>query len=303
MNRNTKENLFSLIDTDSVKGRNFIKMHGLENHFAIFDGRDEIFLPDKYQISSICDPKKGIGADQVIILEKPTEEGLTAGATVFMRILNVDGREAEACGNATRCVAWLLMTMDRTQGVNIETLAGVLNCSLLENNWVKCEMGRISMTPESIPLSKEVNTLNADFQIGPLINPVISSIGNPHITFFVEKIDNIDIEKWAPKIQADELFPEGVNVGIAEVIDKHNLQLKVYERGAGLTTACGSGACAAVFAANARDMNVAKKMDVIMPAGKMVIEVSDDASVSMSGPVAYSYSGLWQYTQKHESNN
>ena len=112
MKRNTKENLFSLIDTDSVPGRNFIKMHGLENHFAIFDGRDEIFLPDKYQISSICDPRKGIGADQVIILEKPTEEGITAGATVFMRILNVDGREAEACGNATRCVAWLLMTMD-----------------------------------------------------------------------------------------------------------------------------------------------------------------------------------------------
>ena len=270
------------------EGRSFIKMHGLENHFAIFDARQEPFMPSKKEIIKICDSELGVGADQVIIIENSSSH-----ADAFMRIINVDGFEAEACGNATRCIAWLLMKEFNKKQVKIETLAGILSCYLLQDDWVKCDMGRISVKSENIPLSMNIDTLQPEIEIGPLKDGVITNIGNPHITFFVDQIDAIDIEKWAPVIQEDKLFPRQVNVGIAEILDNENINLKVYERGAGLTAACGTGACVAVFAAHTKGLISNKKINVLMAAGKMIIELQAEKKVSMSGPVTYLYSGLW----------
>jgi len=270
------------------KGRSFIKMHGLENHFAIFDARQEPFMPSKKEIIKICDSELGVGADQVIIIENSSSH-----ADAFMRIINVDGFEAEACGNATRCIAWLLMKEFNKKQVKIETLAGILSCYLLHDDWIKCDMGRISIKSENIPLSMNIDTLQPEIEIGPLKDGVITNIGNPHITFFVDQIDAIDIEKWAPVIQEDKLFPKQVNVGIAEILDNENISLKVYERGAGLTAACGTGACVAVFAAYTKGLISNKKINVLMAAGKMIIELQAEKKVTMSGPVTYLYSGLW----------
>ena len=274
------------------KGRSFIKMHGLENHFAIFDARQEPFMPSKKEIIKICDSELGVGADQVIIIENSSSH-----ADALMRIINVDGFEAEACGNATRCIAWLLMKEFNKKQVKIETLAGILSCYLLQDDWVKCDMGRISVKSENIPLSMNIDTLQPEIEIGPLKDGVITNIGNPHITFFVDQIDAIDIEKWAPVIQEDKLFPRQVNVGIAEILDNENINLKVYERGAGLTAACGTGACVAVFAAYTKGLISNKKINVLMAAGKMIIELQAEKKVTMSGPVTYLYSGLWNDTE------
>ena len=274
------------------KGRSFIKMHGLENHFAIFDARQEPFMPEKNEIIRICDSILGIGVDQVIIIENSSSH-----ADAFMRIINVDGFEAEACGNATRCIAWLLMKEFNRKKIKIETLAGILNCCLLDDEWVKCEMGRITVKPENIPLSMNINTLQLGIEIGPLKDGVITNIGNPHITFFVDQIDAIDIEKWAPVIQEDKLFPKQVNVGIAEILDSENIRLKVFERGAGLTAACGTGACVAVYSAYKKGLTSNKKINVLMAAGKLIIELQAEQKVSMSGPVTYLYRGLWNDTE------
>ena len=274
------------------EGRSFIKMHGLENHFAIFDARQEPFMPSKKEIIKICDSELGVGADQVIIIENSSSH-----ADALMRIINVDGFEAEACGNATRCIAWLLMKEFNKKQVKIETLAGILSCYLLQDDWVKCDMGRISVKSENIPLSMNIDTLQPEIEIGPLKDGVITNIGNPHITFFVDQIDAIDIEKWAPLIQEDKLFPRQVNVGIAEILDNENINLKVYERGAGLTAACGTGACVAVFAAYTKGLISNKKINVLMAAGKMIIELQAEKKVTMSGPVTYLYSGLWNDTE------
>ena len=288
MNKKKRKSLWHSESDQKNKGRSFIKMHGLENHFAIFDARQEPFVPEKNEIMRICDSKLGIGVDQVIIIENSSSH-----ADAFMRIINVDGFEAEACGNATRCIAWLLMKEFNRKKIKIETLAGILKCYLIDDDWVKCEMGRITVKPENIPLSMNINTLQPEIEIGPLKDGVITNIGNPHITFFVDQIDAIDIEKWAPVIQEDKLFPKQVNVGIAEILDSENIRLKVFERGAGLTAACGTGACVAVYAAYKKGLTSNKKINVLMTAGKMIIELQAEQKVSMSGPVTYLYSGLW----------
>jgi len=273
-------------------GRYFIKMHGLRNHFVIVDGRSEAYQPTPDEIIGICDPQSGIGGDQLIVLEKPTAQGLAAGACAFMRILNVDGREAEACGNATRCVAWLLLEERDADELLVETVAGLIGCRRTGDLEVACTMGAVSMDWQAIPLNREVDTCHVDLGDGPLTDGVALTIGNPHVVFFVDTVDAVDLEALAPAIQQNELFPNGVNVGIAEVIDGARLRSVVYERGAGLTSACGSGACVAAFAALARGLTDERDLTVSMPAGDVRIEISDDGVATMTGPVAYCFSGF-----------
>jgi len=268
-----------------------VKMHGLKNHFVIVDGRDASYCPGKDEIIAVCDPQSGVGADQLVIIEPPSEAAKERGAHAFMRILNVDGREVEACGNATRCVAWLLLQETGAENVNLETKAGVLLCQRAGDRQVRCEMGKVSMDWRDIPLSCEADTLHLDIDAGPLSAATALSIGNPHIVFFVDDMDAIDLPALAPSLQANDLFPNEVNVGLAQLLDADNLRLKVYERGAGLTTACGSGACVAVYAAIARGLTEARKMTVTMPAGQVVIEIHADDTAVMTGPVAHCFSG------------
>ena len=268
-------------------GRFFIKMHGLRNHFVITDARTEPYRPDEQEIVRICDPQTGPGGDQLIVIE----QARNSCADVFMRILNVDGREAEACGNATRCIAWLLMEEQKNDEVIVETLAGPLECKRTGSMQVSCAMGRVSMAWRDIPLAEERDTCHLDISFGPLSDGVALAIGNPHVVFFVDDLDAVDIEAIAPQIQQHPLFPNQVNVGVAQMTSEDGMRLTVYERGAGLTTACGSGACVAAYAAHARGLTDRNKMTIEMPAGAVGIEITDAAMAIMSGPVAYCYSG------------
>jgi diaminopimelate epimerase len=208
-----------------------------------------------------------------------------------MRILNVDGREVEACGNATRCVAWLLMEEQNSDEVVVETLAGPLECKRAGSMQVSCAMGRVTMAWQDIPLAEERDTCHLDLSFGPLSDAVALAIGNPHVVFFVDDLDAVDIEAIAPQIQEHPLFPNQVNVGVAQMTSEDGMRLSVYERGAGLTTACGSGACVAAYAALARGLTDRKKMSIELPAGAVDIEITDDAMAIMTGPVAYCFSG------------
>jgi diaminopimelate epimerase len=275
-------------------GRFFIKMHGLRNHFVITDARSAAYRPEVLEIVRICDPTTGVGGDQLLIIQPPTDRGRSGGASAFMRILNVDGREVEACGNATRCVAWLLMEESGGDEIVLETLAGTIDCNRNGEHEVSCAMGKISMNWQDVPLAGQRDTLHLRLDHEPLSDGVALNIGNPHVVFFVDDIDAIDIEGIAPEIQKDPLFPEEVNVGVAEIEAPDRMRLKVYERGAGLTTACGSGACAAVYAAIARGLTDKSKITVSLPAGDLLIEIRKDGNAIMAGPVAYCFSGFYQ---------
>ncbi len=272
----------------ALSGRSFIKMHGLRNHFVITDARKEPYRPEVEEIARICDLQIGVGADQLIVIENATD----SSAHVFMRIYNVDGREVEACGNATRCVGWLMLEESGSDAVVVETLAGMLECRRQGELLVSSEMGRITMDWQAIPLAEERDTLHLDFECGVLRDPVALAIGNPHVVFFVDNPGDVDIETIGPEIQGNLLFPNGVNVGVAMLRSPDQIQLLVYERGAGLTAACGSGACVAAYAARARGLTNAKRITVDMPAGPVDIELRDDHSAVMTGPVEYCFRGF-----------
>jgi len=274
---------------DKPPGRFFIKMHGLQNHFVITDAREQPYRPNGDEIRRICEPKAGVGADQLVIIEPPGD----ARAGAFMRLFNVDGREVEACGNATRCIAWLLMEEQRVDEFVLETLAGRIECRRTGDKEVSCVMGQVRMNWQDVPLAEERNTLHLNLDYGPLTDGVALNIGNPHIVFFVDDLDSVDIESLAPRIQKDALFPNGVNVGIAQIQSNDHMRLTVFERGAGLTTACGSGACVAVYAARARGLTNKNEMTVGMPAGDIGIEIRDDGTAVMTGPVAFCFSGYF----------
>ncbi len=272
-----------------ARGRPFIKMNGLRNHFVIVDAREEPFEPDTSGVVKICDQQVGVGADQLIILERART---VAGADAFMRIINMDGREAEACGNATRCVAWLLLEERQGDDVTIETLAGALRCERIGKQLVRCEMGRVSMDWRRIPLREERDTLHLDIRNGALSDAAAASVGNPHAVFFVDDLDAIDVASLAPPLQVHPLFPEQANIGVAQMQDGARMRLSVYERGAGLTMACGSGACAAVFVANARGLLDAPRASVELPGGTVDIEIRADDVALMSGPVDFNFEGF-----------
>ena len=272
-------------------GRPFLKMHGLRNHFIIVDGRDEPWQPGTEEAVRLCDQQAGVGADQIVVVEKPSATGKARDALAFVRFWNVDGREVEACGNATRCVAWLLLEEQAADHLSLETRAGVLQCRRIGPQQVSTGMGRISMDWRDIPLSAERDTCHLDLEYGALRDAVALNIGNPHVVFFVDSVDDVDIETLAPRIQSDPLFPQSVNVGIAEMSSDSRMRLKVYERGAGLTMACGSGACVAVFAALARGLTECRRMTVTLPGGDLDIEILADGMAVMAGPVAFSFGG------------
>ena len=278
----------------SPEGRFFIKMQGLHNHFVIVDGRVERYQPSTADTVQVCNPRTGVGGDQLVILEKPTAQGTAAGASTFVKILNVDGREVEACGNATRCVAWLLLEEAGAEQVTLETLAGLIDCRRAGPLQVSCTMGKVSSTWQDVPLAEPRDTLNLDLGIAGLGPAVALNIGNPHVIFFVDDIAAIDVETVAPVIQNNPLFPDQVNVGFARMQTVEYMDLVVYERGAGLTTACGSGACVAVYAARLRGLTTLSALTVAMPAGEMDIAIEDDNRAVMTGPVGYCFSGYLQ---------
>lgn len=253
--------------------RPFIKMHGLRNHFVFLDCRRS-HLPSRTDVIRICDVHEGVGAEQVITIEPPR----TPGAAAFMGIHNTDGTEAEACGNATRCLAWLLFDETGRDEVTIDSLGGLLHCRR-EGEWeVSVTLGPITVENPHLPLAS-----------GPLKDGVALSIGNPHAVFFVE--GEVDVPAAAPAIAGDPLFPAGVNVGVARVMDDRTLRLAVWERPGMLTEACGTGACVAAYAGRMRGLLKGDAITVHLPGGTLQIKLLPDGRAVMTGSVALCCTG------------
>ena len=269
----------------------FLKMHGLGNDFVVLDARGgalDLTVPRR---RAIADRRLGVGCDQLIVLEPPTEPD----ADVFMRIYNPDGSEAQACGNATRCVASLLMDEREADDVTIQTVAGLLESQKVGRGVnglpvISVDMGLVRMDWREIPVATACDTRHMPVGLGPLQDPVGTNVGNPHATFFVDDLAAIPIAELGPKLEHDPFFPERVNVGVAQIIAENKLRLSVWERGAGLTLACGSGACAAGVAAARRGLT-GRKVDVVVEHGTLTIEWLRDDHVSMTGGIALAYRG------------
>ena len=270
-------------------GRPFLKMHGLRNDFIVVDGRNQPYRPSAEEIVRICDRRQGVGADELLIIGPPRAGSVEAAA--FVRIFNPDGREVEACGNASRCVGWLMLQEKKCNEILIDTLGGLLVCRQAGDKQVAVEMGKLRTGWQDVPLARKMDTLHLGIGAGPLQDPVGMNIGNPHAVFFVEELDSVDLAIWGPQLQKHPLFPQEANIGAAQLVDAKTLKLSVWERPGALTTACGTGACVAVAAAHRRRLTDVNRMTVIMPAGSVEIELKGDDSVVMTGPVEICFSG------------
>jgi diaminopimelate epimerase len=264
----------------------FRKMHGLGNDFVVLDQRRDPVAIGAAAARALADRHTGIGCDQVLLLEPPND----SLAQVFMRVLNPDGSEAEACGNGTRCVARLIGAEIGKSELLIETAGGLLDAKLHKDGSTTINMGRPRLFWRDIPLAREMDTLHVKLHCGPLSNPVCTNIGNPHATFFVDDAEAIDLAALGPKLEHDALFPERANIGVATVRDRQTIRLRVWERGVGNTRACGSGACAALVAAHRRGLT-GRRAAVKLDGGDLDIEWRDDEHVLMTGPAALSFEG------------
>ncbi|HZT50475.1 MAG TPA: diaminopimelate epimerase [Stellaceae bacterium] len=268
-----------------MHGADFIKMHGLGNDFVVLDARARDIAIDARAARAIADRHLGVGCDQLVVIEKPRGSG-----AAFMRIHNADGGEAEACGNAARCIAALLMRESGAQRLSLETRAGVIKAERASDGQVTVDMGPARIDWREIPLAHRADTLHVPLTRGPLSDPVCTSMGNPHATFFVNDTGAVDLASLGPQLEHDPLFPERANIGVAHVLAPDRLRLRVWERGAGITPACGTGACAALVAASRRGLT-GRRAEVIADGGSLLVEWRADGHVMMTGPVAISFSG------------
>jgi diaminopimelate epimerase len=264
----------------------FRKMHGLGNDFVVLDQRRDALMIDAETARNIADRRTGIGCDQLILMEPPRHPA----AQISMRILNADGSEAEACGNATRCIASLVAAETGDNRARIETLAGLLETELLPDRNVAVDMGPARTGWRDIPLAHEMDTNRTDLTLGPLREPVCTNIGNPHATFFVPDAAAIDLAALGPRLEYHKLFPERANIGVATVQDRGHIRLRVWERGAGITRACGTGACAALVASHRRGLTE-REATVALDGGTLAIRWREDGHVIMTGPAALAFEG------------
>lgn len=269
----------------------FLKMHGLGNDFVVLDARTRAIDLTPDRVRAIAARGTGVGCDQLIVIAPPA--GKVADAT--MLIYNADGSEVAACGNASRCVAWLLMRETGADKVVFETKAGLLDAESRGPGLVAVDMGPARLDWREIPLARAVDTLHLGISAGPLADPVGVSMGNPHAVFFVDDAQGVDLAALGRGLEHHELFPERANIEIAQVLtppgaDMGRIRMRVWERGAGITMACGTGACAVAVAAARRGL-APRKSEVILDGGRLTIEWLADNHVLMTGPVATSFSG------------
>jgi diaminopimelate epimerase len=261
----------------------FLKMHGCGNDFVVFDERAGPLGLTPHRAAAIADRRTGVGCDQFIAIEPPPPD---SNADAFMRIRNPDGAEAGACGNATRCVVDLLAREIGRRALVIRTASGNLPSEALPDGRVRVDMGPARLDWPDIPLARPMDTLHLDLAAGPLTDPAAASMGNPHATFFVADLAGLPVAELGPSLEQDPLFPERANIGFAP----DSIRLRVWERGAGLTRACGSGACAALVNAHRRGLT-GRRATLVMDGGDLEIEWRADGHVLMTGPVATSFIG------------
>jgi diaminopimelate epimerase len=257
--------------------RRFHKMHGLGNDFVVIDARGEPVEIGAEKARAISDRRTGIGCDQLIVIEP------SAAADLRMRIFNADGGEVEACGNAARCVA-LLEGGERT----IETKGGTIRSSA-DGAAATIDMGEPRFGWDEIPLAYAMDTAAMPVGWEELESPFAVNVGNPHVVFFVDDADAVELERLGPLIENDPLFPGRINVNIAH-LDGGAIRLRVWERGAGLTRACGTGACATAVAAISRGL-AASPVEVRLPGGSLTIAWERGGPILMTGAAAHVFSG------------
>lgn len=263
----------------------FIKMQGAGNDFVVIDNRAGEYSINGTWAERLADRRFGVGCDQLVIME-PSEK-----ADVFMRIYNADGSEIGACGNASRCIGWKVIQEKGDSHVSIETAARVLECRKHSEYSVMVDMGEPKLEWDDIPLSEPRNTEHLGIAEGMLMDPMAVSMGNPHMVFFVKDLDFVRLGEAGSKLEHHELYPERTNVSAAQVIARDDVKLHVWERGAGLTLACGTAACATLVAGVKRDV-LDRKATVALPGGDLLVEWDKETNhVYMTGPVAVVYEG------------
>lgn len=270
--------------------RDFLKMHGLGNDFVVIDARREAYAPTEAEVRSIADRKTGIGCDQFIVVEPARDPR----ASAFMRIRNADGGEVAACGNASRCIGWLLLEETGGERVVFETAAGLLEASRAGKGLITVDMGPARLEWSAIPLAQPADTLHLPIDLpfdgGGVSDPVAVNMGNPHAVFFVDDAEAVPLAAIGPSLEHHPLFPERANIEFASVENRTRIRMRVWERGSGITRACGTGACATLVAAARRGLTE-RKADVVLDGGTLTIEWLDDGRVLMTGPVAVSFTG------------
>ncbi len=264
----------------------FIKMHGLGNDFVIFDARAAPLELSGEQVRAIADRRTGVGCDQLIVIEPPR----SPRADVFMRIHNAGGGEVEACGNATRCVASMLIGEGAGTSAVIETVAGLLAAEISGDGLFTADMGRANLDWREIPLAAARDTLHLGVEEGPFADGVAVNVGNPHAVFFVADAESAPIATHGPIIERHPLFPQFTNVEAAQVRADGTIRVRVWERGVGITRACGTGACAALVAAHRRGLS-GPAAEVVLDGGRLHVEWLEDGHVRMTGPVTRSFTG------------
>ncbi len=270
-----------------MRGIPFVKMHGLGNDFVVLDARAQALGLPEVAAEAIADRHRGVGCDQILILERSSNPE----ATAFMRIRNADGSEAEACGNGARCVAYQLLNETGADHVVIDTLGGLIEARHAGELRVAVDMGAPRTDWRAIPLARDCDTLHVPLTLGPLNDPVATSMGNPHATFFVPDVAAVDIAALGPVLEHDPLFPARANIGVAQILSRSKIRVRIWERGDGLTQACGSGACATLVAAHRRGLTE-RRAEIVADGGILEIEWRSDNHVMMTGPVAISFSGI-----------
>ena len=262
---------------------NAFKMDGLGNDFVIIDQREKNISLSNDQIIKICD-REFIGCDQLIFIKKDNS------SDAELEFYNSDGSKSDACGNGTRCVAHLLSKENSKKEINLMVASKILKSNIFENNLVETSIGSPKMNWNEIPLSKNSDTRNLKIKLidnenKEFIGGIAVNVGNPHVIFFIENIDKFNLEKIGPEIENHELFPEKCNVTLAKKISPNLIKIKVWERGAGLTKACGTAACATAVAANLENLSNSKT-EIEFSTGKLLISIDEKNNINMMGPVS-----------------
>lgn len=275
----------SMIRNDPIDGLPFRKMHGLGNDFVVLDARDRPLELSAAQVRAIADRRTGVGCDQLLIIEPAQAKG-----DIFMAVRNADGGVSASCGNGARCVAAIMMEDLGKDEVVLDTLAGPIGATRA-GDLVAVDMGPAKLEWQDIPLAMEENTEHLDFVAGELSNPVAVSMGNPHVVFFVDDVHDVDLSEIGPAIETHPLFPKRTNVEVVQVLDRQHVRMRVWERGVGITQACGTGACAVGVAAVRRGLTD-RAVTVTLDGGDLLIEWRADGHVIMTGPATQTYTGV-----------
>lgn len=270
----------------------FIKMHGLGNDFVVLDARQSGPMPDMVLDTNlarlIADRRLGIGCDQIMVLRDAQ-----AGGDIFLDMRNQDGSQTGACGNGTRCVAALVSRQTGSQAVAIETISGLLHATKTGDEF-EVDMGPARLGWHDIPLSQQADTAALDLAPLEEVPAICVNMGNPHAVLFVEDAEAVDVASRGAALERHHLFPEGANISFAHMIGPDKIRMRVFERGVGITMACGSGACAVAVAAH-RAGHASRSSEVVLDGGSLFIRWVDDGTtegrVFMRGPVATSYEG------------